>query len=117
MGCALKKIYKFLHSVHFSLLVSLPTLRTMIRKVTKTGLKRVEFTVNSIAFSDNYCTASRKLSYKPVCGIKMVKRQLRIWPYVALTANNTTSEAVESDFATASSPNQIFKLIERSDCH
>ena len=62
MGSALKKIGKFSHLIYFSPLVSLPTIRTVIREVTKTGLKQMRFMVNSFKFSDNYCIASRKLS-------------------------------------------------------
>ena len=36
----------------------------------------------------------------------MAKRQTRIAKFVALTANNTTSEAVESVFPAASSPSK-----------
>ena len=64
-GRALKKISNFLHLAHFSPLISFPAIQTIIR-VTKTGQNRVGFTVNSIKFSDNYCTVSCKLSCKPI---------------------------------------------------
>ena len=82
-----KKIGKFLHSVHFSPLVSLPTIWTIIRQVIKTGLKRGGFTVNSIKFALLVVNCL-------VGSIKMAKRQLRIKLFEALTTNNKTSDAV-----------------------
>ena len=101
--------------------IILEVMRKM-RNVISKVITKVREVINSIKFADNYCSASCKLSCKPVWGIKMAKRQLWIWHAVlALTANNKTSEAVESVFRGSifaikiKMHNQLFKLIKQSD--